>query len=261
MNRWIRNTLVSASLLGALALPATVAFAFDGSQADAGHHGRHGREGGLLRAALRVDSLTADQRTSIEKLLSDHRAAEGPVRAADAQFLTTLAQQVERASIDPQALAPSLAAEQSAASAEAASERGMLTQLHSILTSAQRGQLVDHITAKGEHPHEHSHDGDAGSKAHTWMARSLDLTPGQQAQIRANLAAEASTGSPHGNRAALLQAFRGDTFDATAFVTPHSPGARMERFASAAVPVLTPAQRATLADHLRQRAAHESKGA
>jgi hypothetical protein len=35
---------------------------------------------------------------------------------------------------------------------------------------------------------------------------------------------------------------------------------RMEDLLTAAVPVLTPAQRAELASHLRARAAHESKG-
>jgi hypothetical protein len=56
----------------------------------------------------------------------------------------------------------------------------------------------------------------------------------------------------------MLQAFRGDSFDATAFVRAHDRGERIEKLAAAAVPVLTPAQRATLADQLRRRAAHES---
>ena len=274
MNRWIRNALVSSSLIGALALvPSAVAFASDAAHGDAGPHGHGFRGGGLLGAALKIDSLTADQRAAIEKLVASRRAAGVPVRQAEAQLLTILAQQVEQAKIDPQGLSASLGAEQSASNAQASAERDALAQLHSILSSAQREQLVDRISQaghghegkeghEGREAHEGGHDGHGGR----WLGRALDLTPGQEAQIRANLQAERN-GAPDahvghgGERAALLQAFRGDSFDPSAFVKAHDRGIGMEKLAAAAVPVLTPEQRATLATKLRERAAHESKGA
>src|SRR5437016_2620644 len=107
MNRWIRTALLSSSLIGALALlPGAVAFASDGANGQAGPHchGRDGRGAGLLGAAVKLDSLTADQRAAIEKLIAARHVAGVPMRQADAQFLTALAQQVEQAKIDPQGL-------------------------------------------------------------------------------------------------------------------------------------------------------------
>jgi Spy/CpxP family protein refolding chaperone len=268
MNRWIRNALLSSSLVGALALaPSAVAWAADASH-DAGeahcNKGHHGKGGNVLGAALKLDSLTDAQRASIQALVQQRHTTGAPVRAADAQFLTVLAHQVEQAAIDPQGLAPSLAAEQAAANARAGAERDALNQLHGILTPAQRGQLVDSL-AKGHGHGEHAgHDAGRGGghegMAGGWFGRSLDLSQDQRAQIRANLQAQGAGTAPtgHGERGAMLQAFRGDSFDATAFLRPHDPGERVEKLAAAAVPVLTPAQRAAFADQLRRRAAHES---
>ncbi len=266
MNRWIRNALLTSSLVGALALvPGALAFASDGGHADGAAHRHHSGRSGLLGAALKIDSLSADQKTAIEKLVQDRRTAGAPVRIADAQVLTVLAQQVERAAIEPQGLAASLAAEQSAANAEAAVDRDTLNQLHGVLNATQRGQLIDGLAQA----HGAGHDGGKGGHGEGagghWLGRALDLSPGQESQIRASLEAgrgEASAGS-HGEHGAMLQAFRGDSFDAGPFVKAHNRGEGAEKLAAAAVPVLTPAQRATFADQLRRRAAHEStpKGA
>jgi Spy/CpxP family protein refolding chaperone len=257
MNRWIRRTVTFASLAGTLALvPAAVAYAHDANEHTKEHHGGH--RGGLIGAALKLDSLTAEQRAAIEPLIQQRRAASTPVRQADAQVLTVLAQQVEQAKIDPQGLAPSLGAEQSAATAETAVDADTLNRLHAILTPAQRAQLVDRIeAARGQHPHERGGDGDKSR-----FGRGLDLTPQQQAEILANLRAEtpangaAAPESPHGK---LLEAFRGDLFDASAFVHVRSPGEHMEKVAAAMVPVLSPSQRAMFATHLRKHASHEGK--
>ena len=259
MNRWIRRTATFASLAGVLALvPAGVALANDG-QASATEHprGEHrqGHRGGLLGAALKLDSITAEQRSSIEQLIAQRRTARTPVRQADAQLLTVLAQQVEQAQIDPQGLAPSLSTEQSAAEAENAVDRDTLNRLHAILSPAQRGQLVDRIEGMlANHGTKHGEKESADRAG--W---GLQLTAEQRAQIRANLrAAMPTNGTPHVSPNALLQAFRGDTFDASAFVMVRNPGTRMERLAQAVVPVLSPSQRATWATHLRTRAQHES---
>jgi Spy/CpxP family protein refolding chaperone len=260
MNRWIRNALLSSSLVGALALvPSAVAFAADASHADTGHHGHHDRGLGLLGAALKIDSLSADQHAAIAKLVQARQAASAPVRTADAQLLTVLAQQVERAKIEPQALGPSLAAEESAANAQATAERDALNQLHSLLTATQRAQLVDGIVQA--HAGHGPRDGGPGDDRETrWLGRALELSPGQESEIRANLQSEGAAGGhaagvEHGK---LLQAFRADSFDAGTFVKAHNRGEGIEKLAAAAVPVLTPTQRATFADHLRRRAAHES---
>jgi Spy/CpxP family protein refolding chaperone len=249
--------MMFTSLAGTLALvPAAVAYAHDAQENTKEHH--HAHRGGLIGAALKLDSLTAEQRTSIGELAQQRRAASTPVRQADAQVLTVLAQQVEQAKIDPQGLAPSLSAEQSAATAETTVDRDTLARLHAVLTPAQRAQLVDRIeAARGQHPHERGGDGD---KAH--FGHGLDLTPQQQAAILATLRAETPANgatAPEGPHGKLLEAFRGDSFDASAFVRVHSPGEHMEKLAAAMVPVLSPSQRATFASHLRARASHAGK--
>jgi Spy/CpxP family protein refolding chaperone len=262
MNRWMtRKTLILASLAGALALaPVAVAYAHDAKEHMKEH--RHAHRGGLVGAALKLDSLTAEQRASIESMVQQRKTASTPARQADALVLTALAQQVEQARIDPQGLAPTLSAEQSAAATETAVDRDTLNRLHAVLTPAQRAQLVDRIeAARGEHPQKRGDEKNKGRFGH-----GLDLTPEQRAQIAANLTANHPAGDatgPNGQRGKLLEAFRGDSFDASAFVEVHSPGEHMERLAAAMVPVLSPSQRATFASHLRTRASHESapKGA
>jgi Spy/CpxP family protein refolding chaperone len=263
MNRILRTAIGSlaiAGVVGAVALtPVRAAFADQGTPAHAGHH--HQGRPGLLGAALRLDSLTPDQRASIEQLVSQTRTARAPVRQADAQVLQVLAHQVEQASVDPQGLAPTLNAEKGAVTGEVAVERDALNRLHGILSPAQRGQLVDAVESRFHGPRGQHADGGAGRGGEGFGAgmgaRGLGLTDAQRAQIRANLRAEGPVG-PHTMRA-LLEAFRGDAFDAGNFVQGVAPGERAERLAQAMVPVLTPAQRAIFADHLRSRAAHESR--
>ncbi len=273
MNRWIARIVTLASLAGAVALvPAGVAYA----QQAASHEGHHkGHRMGLIGDALKLDSLTPAQRTSIEQLAQTRRTAEIPVRQADAQVLTVLAQQVEQAAINRSALAPTVSARESAAVAARGVDLDTVQKLHDLLTPAQRGQLVDAAEAQFQ---AHAGgwkkgDGGAGRGGHlAEIAKKLGLTDQQKAEIASNLRAERQAEgapTPHpdfrGAGKAWLDSFRGDAFNASA----SAPNAaqmiehranRMEDLLTAAVPVLTPAQRAELASHLRARAAHESQG-
>jgi Spy/CpxP family protein refolding chaperone len=262
MNRWIKKVVTFSSLAATLALlPAGVAFAQDaqpqGQPAQRHHHG--GKRGGLLGAALKLDSLTPEQRTQIEQLVSQRRAAGVPVRQADAQVLTVLAQQVEAAKVDKAALAPSLAAEKSAAMAERQVDAAVLAKLHAILTPAQRGQLVDGIEAKMAQGGRVREPGAAKER----FGAKLGLSDQQKAEIKANLQAERG---PMGQRPemrgkgkAALESFRGDSFEAVALARVEKRGGREARLTEAMIPVLTPNQRATVAGHLRSRAAKESR--
>ncbi len=257
MNRWIRRAVMSASFASAVALGG-VALAQPSDAAapqQSGH--RHPHRDGLLREALGLDTLSPAQRSSIEALIQQRRDAAAPVRSADAQVLTMLAQQVEQASIDRQALAPALSAEQSAAVAENAVDRDALNKLHALLTPAQRSELVDRLEARTAQ-WRHGDGGRPGARRelHERMAK-LSLTPEQKAQIAANLRAERTPGqgAHRGERREALEAFRGDSFDAGTLAHVERRGERAEKLAQAMVPVLTPAQRATLAGELRARAA------
>jgi len=265
MNRWMSRIVSVALLAGAVALvPAGVALAQQApSSAQPGGH--HGHRMGLVGEALTLDSLTPAQRTAIEQLVQTRRTAEVPVRQADAQVLTILAQQVEQASINRQALAPTVQARETAAVAARTVDLDTMQKLHDLLTPAQRGQLVDAAEA-----HMHGHKGPHAGGHMAKIAKDLGLTDQQKQQIASNFRAERSAegdAGPHashkGEGKAWMDSFRGDTFSASSA----SAGAqgriehradRMEDLLTAAVPVLSPAQRAQLATHLRDRAAHES---
>ncbi len=266
MNRWMSRIVSFASLAGAVALvPAGVALAQQ-TAASSQPGPRHGHRMGLVGEALALDSLTPAQRTAIEQLAQTRRTAEVPVRQADAQLLTVLAQQVEQASINRQALAPTVQARESAAVAARMADLETAQKLHDLLTPAQRGQLVD--AAEGQmHGRGERHFGGHLAK----VAKELGLTDQQKQQIASNLRAERTAGSdagPHGDHRgagkAWLDSFRGDAFNASAagpsakFGIEHRSD-RMEDLLTAAVPVLSPAQRAQLATHLRTRAAHETR--
>jgi Spy/CpxP family protein refolding chaperone len=276
MNRWIAKVVTFASLAGAVALvPAGVAYAQQGAPANgAAPHGHHGHRKGLIGDALKLDSLTPAQRTAIEQLAQTRKAAEVPVRQADAQVLTVLAQQVEQASINKQALAPTVRAKEAAAATARTVDLDTVQKLHDLLTPAQRAQLVDgieaHFQGKGEGNKDASpgkgegHHGKLGM-----MAKKLGLTDQQKAQIAANLKAERQAEpapAPHtpGAGKAWIESFRGDTFNASASAANGAQKmerreGRMEDLVAATVPVLSPAQRAELASHLRARAAHEAQ--
>jgi Spy/CpxP family protein refolding chaperone len=272
MNSWIARIVTVASLAGAVALvPAGVAYAQGGSSSHEGHHKGHGM--GLVGAALKLDSLTPAQRTAIEQLVQTRRTAEVPVRQADAQVMTILAQQVEQASINRAALAPSVSARETAAVAARNVDLDTVQKLHDLLTPAQRGQLVDGIEANFQsHAGAWKGDGGAGHEGRlAGIAKKLGLTDAQKAQIMSNFKAErqaegATPGQHPDFKAAgkaWLDSFRGDTFNASASASnmPQMMGRRanrMEDLLTAALPVLTPAQRAEVASHLRARAAHES---
>jgi Spy/CpxP family protein refolding chaperone len=271
MNRWIARIVTLASIAGAVALvPAGVAYAQQAATSP--HEGHHkGHRMGLVGDALELDSLTPAQRTAIEQLAQTRRTAEIPVRQADAQVLTVLAQQVEQAAINRQALAPTVSARESAAVAARTVDLDTVQKLHDLLTPAQRGQLVDAAEAHFQaHAGGGKHDGGAGPGGHLGeIAKKLGLTDQQKAQIASNLRAEhqgdSATPQPdfRGAGKAWLDSFRGDTFNASASASnmpqmmEHRAN-RMEDLLTAAVPVLSPAQRAELATHLRARAAHES---
>jgi Spy/CpxP family protein refolding chaperone len=274
MNRSIARIVTFATLAGAVALvPAGVAFAQQGSGASQPAH--HGHRMGMLGAALRLDSLTPSQRTAIEQLEQTRHTAEGPVRQADAQLMTALAQQVEQASINRAALAPTLSARESAAVAARNVDLDTLQKLHDLLTPAQRAQLVDGMEARFQGEHGKGGGPGAGFQGGGHLggiAKKLGLSDQQKQQIMANLRAERQaegttppTQHPdfRAQGKAWLDSFKGDTFNASAAganMPQHMARreGRMEDLLTAAVPVLTPAQRAELASHLRARAAHES---
>lgn len=259
----LRTLVGFVTLASAVALVPATAFAQDEPAPSPAHAQRHahraGHSKGLVGAALKLDSLTPQQRGQIEQLAAARKASAVPVRQADAQLLTTLAQQVEAGNVDRAALAPSLAAERNAAMGAARVDQVTVAQLHSILTPEQRNQLVDEVEAKA---------GQEGQGGRGWKGKRgegfgrLGLSADQKAQIKASLQAsrpERAEKRGKGQFKAALESFRGDSFSPMAMSRPMNKGAGEVRRATAMTPVLTAIQRSTVADHLRSRAAREGK--
>jgi Spy/CpxP family protein refolding chaperone len=263
----LRSVLSFVTFATAMSLiPVGTAFAQDAPRPTHGKHARHheGHKAGLVGAALKLDSLSPQQKGQIEQLVQVRKAAQVPVRQANAQVLTVLAQQVEAGKVDEQALAPSVAAERAAAMGASRVDQATLAQLHSILTPEQRAQLVDKMEARMQQGREHM--GRRGAKQGGGEGKGfggLGLSPEQKAQIKSNLQASRPA-APQGARGegmkAALQSFKGDSFNPTAMGGGAFGGMREVKKTTAMIPVLTPNQRAKVAEHLRTRASREGKG-
>jgi Spy/CpxP family protein refolding chaperone len=285
----IRRFASVASIIGFIALgTSAVAFAAPDAAATAeaagqhhGHHGRHGR-GDLLRASLRLDSLSAAQRQQIEGLVQQEKAAHANVTTARSQLLEAVAGRVAAGNVDDVALAPSVQAVEGAIQADEPGDRAALEKLHGILTPAQRVELVnkleshEHGRREGE-AHEHGR-GDAGPQAggegrggRGMWGRALNLTDAQKQQIEVNLKSigpapdKANWKEAREAHKRVLEAFKGDRFVMNEVAPPRDPRQieqgveRVVRLAKASTPVLTPEQRATAAAKLREMAARSEK--
>jgi Spy/CpxP family protein refolding chaperone len=244
-------------------------------KAGAAHHRHHGR-GDLLHASLRLESLSASQRTQIEQLVASEKAATANVRAARGQLTQAVAAGLGAGSVNEQALGPQLQAVEGAIQADEPVMRGTLEKLHAILTPAQRTELVSKIEAREARMQARMAERRDGGSAQAneggvgpW-GRALGLTDAQRAQIKANLGS-APAGDPslrveaRVERQRVVEAFKGDRFVMSEIAPPADPrlideeAGRMVRLAKAAAPVLTADQRATAAAKLQQMAAHEVK--
>jgi Spy/CpxP family protein refolding chaperone len=219
----------------------------------AGHGGFGMHEGGpgrFLFRALKELTLTDAQRAQVQQLQSAARA-----RFKD--LMDTLASQIEDGRINRVALQPKLDALKAG--------RADLERLHALLTPEQRAQLVDaakaHLTGRG-----HRHGG------HRWMGKlvsDLQLTDQQRAQVDQALRARLEGKRPAAQRAVaragftrLLEAFKSDRFVLSDLLPPKATSALAQRRSSqlgkgleAVLPILTPQQRATLAQKIRARLA------
>ena len=222
----------------------------------------------LLGDALGEVALTPAQRTEIEKLAGDAETRHAAARSARHDLTLALAAQVEAGSIDREALRPLLEAVVAAANASQPGDRAALERLHSILTPDQRAAFVDALEAR-----VHQRMGDLRAK-HPWKswADDLNLSDEQRSQIKATMqaqfqavkAAAQEAGGPWAARqrgAKVLSAFKQDRFVLDEVAPARDIGQQATRMsehvlamAEAALPVLTPDQRAIAAKKLRARA-------
>jgi Spy/CpxP family protein refolding chaperone len=247
-------------------------------------HGPGGPEH-LLMAALHELDLTAAQKTTIqaamEKLAPPARGDHGP---RDTAAFTALSAGIRAGKIDTAAVLAGTGAPGSGPDARLADVATALSTLHATLTKEQRRALVDDMAKRmAEHgPPPGGAPGDKGDRDHGpggpeggmlgHLLGDLSLTDAQRTSIDSALAAQrpaagASDAMKQKFEArgaamkAKMETFAADSFDAKAFVAPPAdapqgammhPMARMVNDLAVVVPLLTPAQRETLAAQLEK---------
>jgi len=253
--------------------PASVAGASAEEQdATAGlleHHRHHHHGGVTLLLAMSLDTLglPPEQRPAVEKIRSDLYARMEPARAAEQSLLGTLADGLVAGAFDTAKVDAAVTQLTTAAASVHDASSDALNQLHDVLTPPQRAALADKLEAHWsvwQRANTDDHD------RLTQLTADLALTPEQVDKIRAT-EAESMKALPRFDASkvaayvrTLGDAFRAPTFDAKALTAGSAAtvdmagwgAAHMARFVESVSPVLTPEQRATLAQILRLHASH-----
>jgi Spy/CpxP family protein refolding chaperone len=223
----------------------------------------------LIGEALGDVPLSAPQRSQLEQLAADAEARHADERAARADLMNALAAQVQGGAIDRAALQPKVAALTAAVEKAQPADRAALEQLHAVLGPDQRVAFVDALKAR-----IHERMGEVRDKhpLKRW-ADDLQLTDDQRAQIRSAFRAhfEGAGGEHHDGGMGGAQPMRRGAkifaaFEQERFVLDEiAPPLDVQRIvaqkadhfltmAELTLPVLTPSQRATAAEKLRDRA-------
>jgi Spy/CpxP family protein refolding chaperone len=241
------------------------------------HHPHH--PGGIATFVARsLDSLntTPAQTHAIAAIRIAMDVELLPTQDAERAVLLVLAEGAAAGDIDREKVDAAIGKVTTAAAGSHAAVTESLSQLHAILTPAQRAGLVDKIDAafvawRGVKSADASADAH-GSRLGT-LTQELVLSSDQVAQIRANLQAWRGQEIVRFDRAATEdyldvfdEVFAADVFDAKTLDTGDAANvnmaawgvARMASFYEAVVPTLTPNQRIRLADLLRRHATEES---
>lgn len=252
----------------------------DESTADLAAHHRHHSHGGFpMFIAMSLDSVgaTPDQEAKVHQIQSDLFAKLQPARDAEKAVILALADQVQAGQVDREKLKPLVEQLGVAAGGVHDAVADTLNDLHATLNESQRVALVDkveanlevwhHVNSADEPAEKDEHGGHLGH-----LAKEYGLSHDQVEQIRTTFLSSI-TQAPKYDQAeaeahmkAFGQAFEGDHFNAKELTTGAAVNGhmatwgvhRMIHFYAAVAPVLTPEQRAKVADALRQHANYKT---
>lgn len=238
---------------------------------------------GHLERVLSELELRADQKKTVDGILAELSQKSEPIRQARAEGAKELAKQVRAGQVDRAALEARRDAMAKAGEAMVPAFQDAANKLHAALDANQRAELVEKLRehrGRGHHA-EGNHHGPGGQMGMMGpmgqmkeMAERIGITEEQRGQIREAMKAswEKHREQKEDMRAkfeegrekmrAFADAFVSDSFDAKKFEFPGPPGGmmrhggdRMVKFVETAMPILTPEQRAKLADEIEKRAA------
>jgi len=284
-----RNAIGAALLFGALAMgacgggvantrPATIGSApDDDTTASLKEYHRYHHHGGVtLFVAMSLDTLAVspEQHAAVEKIRLELHSRLEPARVAEQNLVVTLADGLAAGNLEPAKVDAALMQERVASATVHDTSVNALNELHSVLTPPQRAALVDKVEshwAVWQKVNDAETEAGGQNDGHLAMLTAdLDLTPDQVSKIRVGLG-ERLKGVPRldpqeiaTHLHAFGDAFRGETFDAKNLTTAGDAdthvavwgAAHLANFVETALLVLTADQRAQLAQHLREHAAH-----
>jgi Spy/CpxP family protein refolding chaperone len=244
------------------------------------HHRYHHHGGMTLFIAMSLDTLgvSREQRAAVEKIRLDLHNGMQPAVIADQNLVSTLAEGLSSSNLDPAKVDAAVTQVVAASSEVRAATADALNQLHTALTPPQRAALVDKVEShwaiwqRSNAEEQKEVTADEGHLA--VLTVDLSLTPDQVAKTRASLDSNMRSVPRVDSRqvAAHLKefadAFQSDHFDAKTYGTLASGedgadarlagwgAAYLAHFVEAVSPVLDAQQRGTLAQRLRDHAAH-----
>ena len=246
------------------------------SEVEQHRHHHHGGVSMLIAMALRDLDLAPDQRATAEEIRAALFAKMEPARHAGNDLAEILADGVASGAVDR---VKADAAIVKLGAASAALHDGMVdayNRMHDILDADQRRVLIDHLQvhwANWKDAQEQSEQA-AESKPRypghlAVLTQKLGLSEAQVGQIKENYLSgmtvvheTADHEAVDAHLRAFAAAFKAKSFDAKTLSSEQEANAhmatwgatRMERFFEAFAPVLTPAQRAELAQEIRDHA-------
>jgi Spy/CpxP family protein refolding chaperone len=222
----------------------------------------------FVREALSKVTLRPDQQVVVDQLGKEADARHQTIKTARVTLRNAIADQVQAGKIDRAALKPQMDALLAAIEQSRPADRAAMVKLHDVLDKNQRNQFVDAIESQFQDRMHGAHPG--MGHARQW-ATDLNLSDQQRDQIRGALHSkfegqkdqmrlQFQQTREQGRQ--LLESFRQDQFapdpNVQIFGRDKIAGGmnKMLDFAEAAVPLLTPEQRVTAAQKLRNSDGH-----
>jgi Spy/CpxP family protein refolding chaperone len=273
------NTAAPATAPPPAATRATVPSPQGGQSAELaeGDEHRQRHHGGvlmLIAMSLKDLDLAGDQRASVEKIRTDLLAKMEPARAAGRDVANTLADGVAAGAIDRAKADAGIDKLVTQVQGLNDASRDSLNQLHAVLSAQQRAALVDKLQSHWEKWKEAHGEDEKDDPQHRnghllGLVQTLGVTQAEAQKIKTNFH-ELMKASPQDQQhkevqdhmQAFASAFKSDKFDAKTLTGANAANGhiarwgatRRARFLEAAAPVLTPDQRAKLAQMIREGA-------
>lgn len=240
------------------------------------HHRHHHRGGVTQLIAMSLDTLDVDEVNSaqVEKLHGELHACMAPAGGVEKKLLLALADGIAAGAIATAEVDAALAQRSTAAAAVHDCSIDILNKLHAILSPMERATLVDKVEAHWEVWRQSNHESEAGRRERGGrladLAQEVSLTEDQIEKMSAALGT-ALAGRPakfdpakaEAHVQAFVTGFAGESFDARSIATNANAllathgGSQMVLFYETVTPLLTPEQRTTLAEHLREHASQQ----